>query len=179
MRWQDIDLKQKIWTIPGTVAKNGNAHAVPLSGMAVELLESVPKITPKGLVFTTTRVTPISGFSRAKKRLDNEILAAMREQAVKRKEEPEKVKALPEWRLHDLRRTAATGMASLRIPPHIVEAVLNHKSGTVSGVAAVYNRFDYADEKRAALEAWASKMQSLLSGGDGDKVLVMRERVAK
>jgi len=178
MRWSDIDMKEKIWTIPGTIAKNGNTHAVPLSGMAVELLKLIPKITPKGLVFTTTRTTPVSGFSRAKERLDNAILTTLREQAIEQNEKPEKVKPLPEWRWHDLRRTAATGMASLRFPPHIVEAVLNHKSGTVSGVAAVYNRFDYAKEKRDALEAWSNKVQSIVSGGDDEKILMIREGVA-
>jgi integrase len=62
--------------------------------------------------------------------------------------------AIPKWTLHDLRRTAATGMARLNFPPHVVEKVLNHASGTIRGVAAVYNRFAYLDERRSALEAW-------------------------
>ena len=72
---------------------------------------------------------------------------------------------IPPFTIHDLRRTAATGMAGLRFPPHVVEAVLNHRSGTRRGVAGVYNRFDYADEKRAALDAWARYVTQLVEGG--------------
>ena len=68
------------------------------------------------------------------------------------------------WILHDLRRTAATGMAELGIPPHIIEAVLNHVSGARAGVAGVYNRAAYAPEKKAALERWAAHIEGLVSG---------------
>ena len=61
---------------------------------------------------------------------------------------------IPHWTFHDLRRTAATGMARLNFPPHVVDKILNHASGTIRGVAAIYNRFEYRDERRAALEAW-------------------------
>jgi len=174
MHWQDIDLQKKQWTIPSAQAKNGNTHAVPLSSTAAEILKAVPKIDTKGLVFTTTGRTPISGFGRAKERMDTAIINAL-EQAAPKMRKTEKVKTIPAWCWHDMRRTAATGMASLRFPPHIVEAVLNHKSGTVSGVAAVYNRFDYVDEKRAALEAWANKVQSILTNDVADNVLTLRK----
>ena len=62
---------------------------------------------------------------------------------------------IPPWRIHDLRRTAATGMARIGQPIHVVEAVLNHKSGAISGVAAVYNRYSYLEEKRKALNDWS------------------------
>jgi len=67
------------------------------------------------------------------------------------------------WTLHDLRRTVATGLASLQVPPHVVEKLLNHTSGTFSGVAGVYNRFAYQNEMRAALEQWESRLQELLA----------------
>ena len=70
---------------------------------------------------------------------------------------------IPDWRLHDLRRTAATGMARLNIAPHVVDKILNHSGGTIRGVAAVYNRFAYLDERRAALEAWGRYVGSLMS----------------
>jgi integrase len=70
---------------------------------------------------------------------------------------------IPPWRLHDLRRTAATGMAEIGIAPHIVEAALNHISGAKAGVAGTYNRAAYAEEKRAALERWATHVQGLVS----------------
>ena len=69
---------------------------------------------------------------------------------------------IPPWVLHDLRRTAATGMARLNFPPHVVDKVLNHISGTIRGVAAVYNRFEYLDERRAALEAWGQYVEKLV-----------------
>jgi integrase len=73
---------------------------------------------------------------------------------------------LPPWVLHDLRRTAASGMASLAVPPHVVEAVLNHKSGVIRGVASVYNRYSYATEKRAALDAWGQHVAALTAPFD-------------
>jgi integrase len=70
---------------------------------------------------------------------------------------------IPAWVLHDLRRTAATGMARLNFPPHVVDKVLNHVSGTIRGVAAVYNRFEYLEERRAALEAWGRYVQNVVA----------------
>jgi integrase len=69
---------------------------------------------------------------------------------------------IDDWILHDLRRTAATGMARLNIAPHVVDKILNHVSGTIRGVAAVYNRHAYLDERRAALEAWSRHVESLV-----------------
>ena len=68
------------------------------------------------------------------------------------------------WILHDLRRTATTGMARLKFPPHVVDRVLNHTSGTIRGVARVYNRFDYLDERKAALEAWGRAVEAIATG---------------
>lgn len=141
------------WTIPAARSKNGDEHTVPLPAAAVALLEGVPRIAGRaGHIFTTTGASAVSGFTRAKDRLDIEM--------VKLNEgEP-----IPAFTLHDLRRTAATGMAGLGFPPHVVEAVLNHRSGTRRGVAGVYNRFTYADEKAAALEAWSRRVLSLVEG---------------
>ena len=130
------------WNIPGERTKNKRAHIVPLAPLARELLSAV--IGDGKLIFTTTGRSPISGWSKIKKRLDS-------------------VMAIPSWRLHDLRRTAATGMAEIGIAPHIVEAALNHISGAKAGVAGTYNRAAYAPEKRAALERWAAHVQRLVS----------------
>jgi hypothetical protein len=89
----------------------------------------------------------VSGFSHWKSRLDVAMFNT------KSDELGDKAEAIPHWILHDLRRTAATGMARLNIPPHVVDKVLNHVSGTIRGVAAIYNRFEYREERRAALEA--------------------------
>ena len=81
---------------------------------------------------------------------------------------------IADWRLHDLRRTAATGMARLNIPPHVVDKVLNHSSGAIRGVAAIYNRFEYLDERRAALEAWGRYVCDLVSTQKTNIVMLPR-----
>ena len=135
--------------------KNNRAHEVHLSDAAVQVLRSVPRVG-NGLVFTTNG-RPVSGFSQGKKRLDAAMLKA------KQDELGDKAAPIPHWILHDLRRTAATGMARLNIPPHVVDKVLNHVSGTIRGVAAVYNRFEYLDERRAALDAWGRYVVDLVT----------------
>ncbi|MBX3564835.1 MAG: tyrosine-type recombinase/integrase [Sphingomonas sp.] len=142
MRWSEIDFTQKTWTIPAERSKNGKAHFVPLSAYALELLAEVPRFLDCDYVFTTKRTSPVSGFSKALRRL---WLAT----------------GADDWRYHDLRRTAASGMAQARVQPHVIEKVLNHMSGKISGVAAVYNRYEYADEMRAALEDWGAYLERL------------------
>lgn len=166
MAWAELDLAAKKWTIPKERAKNGVAHEVPLSDTAVAILKSLPRIdAPKvdgvavraPLVFTTNGKTPVSGYSKAKSQLDEKITEVFKTAA------GEDFKGLPHWTFHDLRRTAASGMAGIGIAPHVVEAVLNHRSGTIKGVAAVYNRYSYADEKAQALDAWARKLAGIVA----------------
>jgi integrase len=133
------------WTIPGTRTKNHRTHILPLAPLARDVLGEVQPIHGVDLIFTTTGKTPVSGWSKTKRRLDG-------------------VMKIPPWRLHDLRRTAATGMAEIGIPPHILEAVLNHVSGAKAGVAGVYNRSLYTSEKKAALERWAVHIAGLVAG---------------
>ena len=156
MRWPEVDFEDRMWTIPAERAKNKRAHAVPLTETAIELLSSISRYSYLGeggfvvespFVFTTTGSTPVSGFSKTKKTLDNEILA--RRCAVASDAQP-----MPGWTFHDLRRTVTTGMARLGIHPHIADALLNHKDGIIRGVAAIYNQHGYLDERRRALEAW-------------------------
>jgi integrase len=163
MEWREVDLKHRAWTMPGQKSKNNRAHEIQLSEPSIAILKSAPR-TGDDLIFTMTGSTPVSGFSRAKNRLDAEMLAA------KRKELGKKCDAIPPWILHDLRRTAATGMARLNFPPHVVDKVLNHTSGTIRGVAAVYNRFEYLDERRAALEAWGRCVENLAAPGPANVV---------
>ena len=146
-RWSEIDLAAKTWTIVKERSKNGVAHEIPLSDTAVRILQGLPRIGEKkdGFIFTTTGATPVSGFSRAKAAVDK---------ATGPFDDP--------WVLHDLRRTVASGMAGLGIAPHVVEAVLNHRSGTIRGVAAVYNRYNYAAEKRDALDKWAARVAAIV-----------------
>jgi integrase len=144
MCWSEIDLKAKTWTIPKEKAKNGEAHCVPLSAQAVAVLETVPRVVSCDFVFSTTGTTPISGFSKAKGEIDAML--------------PPKMAA---WRLHDLRRTLATGMAKLGVDLPVIEKVLNHSSGSFAGIVGVYQRHKFEDEKRVALDKWAAHVVGL------------------
>jgi len=164
--WDEMELEgnNQLWVISADRSKNRKEHFVPLTATTLEIIQALPKIKPAEdekakpiYLFTTTGKTPVSGFSKAKIQLDAGILAIARKEAEERGEDPKDIYLEP-WTYHDLRRTAASGMARLSVPVHIVEAVLNHRSGSIKGVAAVYNRYDYADEKRAALTAWANEL---------------------
>jgi integrase len=162
MRWSEVDLDKRTWTLPRQRAKSDREHEVQLSEAAVDVLRSLTRIASDGneqdgLVFTTTGRTAVSGFGNVKRRLDA-MMAEARRRSLGLSESTE----IPDWRLHDLRRTATTGMARLNFPPHVVDKVLNHVSGTIRGVAAVYNRFEYLEERRAALEAWGRYVGTLV-----------------
>ncbi len=147
MRWSELDLDKGTLTLKAERTKNATLHVVPLPRQAIDILKTIPHFQGSDYVFTTTGVSPISGFGRFKKRLETFVgLDA------------------EDWRFHDLRRTAATNMAILGVQPHIIEAVLNHKTGVVSGVAAVYNRHLYFDEKREALQIWGDYVEKLCEG---------------
>ena len=126
---------------------------------AVVLLAGQPAREGRDLVFGS-RAGPFSGWSKAKTELDARMLAAL-------KAERGAMAVLEPWRLHDLRRTAATRMGDLGVQPHVVEAVLNHVSGSKAGVAGIYNRAAYRDEKRAALALWADRVMELVRAPDG------------
>ncbi len=138
MRWDEIE--GDIWTLPSARTKNKSVHNVPLVPFTRDIIDRQRKSFE--LVFTTTGNTPISGFSSAKDELD-------------------RISGVTGWRIHDLRRTCATGMARLKVPPHVVEKVLNHKNGEIRGVAAVYNRHGYIEETKEALGKWAAHLASL------------------
>jgi integrase len=149
MRWREIDLERRLWTIPKERAKNNKAHTVYLCSLAVAFLDDLPRLGD--LVFTTTGATPPSGWSRAKARLDRLITGYAGGTPV----EP--------WVLHDLRRSACSGMAELGVLPHIADKILNHASGTIRGVAAVYNKHQYGKERQAALELWGQHLEGLIA----------------
>jgi integrase len=173
MEWPELDLAKRIWVIPRHKVKNARAHEVHLSEAALAVIQSLPRIGD-GLIFTTTGENAVSGVSRAKRRLDIEMVKARRRllrfpeddggyrNAIGLPASKSLPIEIPGWTLHDLRRTAATGMARLNFPPHVVDKLLNHVSGTIRGVAAIYNRFEYLDERRAALEAWGQYVNKLM-----------------
>jgi integrase len=174
MKRTELRPQDRLWVIPTERVKNGQEHEVPLSNLATVLFESLPEIGKAGLVFTVTGETPVSGFSRAKMRMDVEILKLQKAEATARGENPDKVQPLPNWTLHDLRRTGASGMARLGIQLPVIEKVLNHTSGSFRGVVGVYQRHSYAEEKRKALDAWASFVQSTVSGKRPANLVALR-----
>jgi integrase len=139
------------WHLSGNRTKNHKPHIVPLCPVARELIDSVPVIEGCPYVFSTTGLRPVSGWSKTKARLDTAMLALAN-------------KEIAPWTLHDLRRTAVTGMADLGIAPYVIEAVVNHISGAKAGVAGVYNRSEYAAEKASALARWAQHVLGIVSG---------------
>ena len=145
MRWGELGLDRGLWTLPRGRVKNDTGHEVPLSGPAIEILRGLHRVRDSDLVFTTTGDHRVSGFSKAKDR----ITAAA---------------GVQDWRLHDLRRKAASGMARLGISLPVIEKILNHSSGSFAGVVGVYQRHSFSDEKRAALETWARFVMSLVEG---------------
>jgi len=167
--------KEPVWTIPAPRAKNGTEHLVPLAPLAVEIIKGLPVINESDLLFTTNGETTVSGFSRAKTRLDETMLRIARKEAEERGDDPDEVTIEP-WVLHDFRRTAASGMAALGIQPHVVEAVLNHKSGTIKGVAAIYNRHDYFEEKKRALIRWERHVKAIIAAEPGSNIVAFQGR---
>jgi integrase len=155
MTWPEIDFSHRIWTIPAARAKNGKAHMVHLSNEALAVLK---RVEPRGrFVFSHTGAKPFRRFSQAKQRLDQ-------------------LSGVTNWRLQDLRRTCVSGMARLGVAPHVADKILNHQSGTISGVAAVYQRHDFLAERKAALLQWSDHVGTLLGQSSGEYVHRRRKR---
>jgi integrase len=144
LRWSEIDQDAKAISLAGERTKNGEPHTIPLSNAALTLIKDLPRIAGSELVFTTNGKTPVSGWSKAKRQLDS---AADK---------------MPNWTVHDIRRTVATGLQKLGINLQTIEAVLGHTSGSRSGVVGVYQRHSFDAEKRAALEAWGKHVMGLV-----------------
>lgn len=153
LKWSELDLGRSLIVLPPDRTKNLRQHEVPLSRQARAILQRQPKRKGRDFIFGIGEAG-FSGWSKSKERLDQALLAAHRK--INRKAKP-----LPDWRLHDLRRTAATGMAELGTQPHIIEAVLNHVSGHKAGVAGIYNRARYESEMRNALQRWADHVEAI------------------
>jgi integrase len=187
MRWSELNLKKAEWIIPAARAKNNKEHIVDLAPAAVSIIERIalaqekarlnepaPKASDvadllaqtSALLFSTTGETAVSGHGHAKALLDLHVetvrLTLARKAKVQKDAGP-----IPAWRIHDLRRTAATGMASLGYPPHVIERVLNHVSGVTSGLVGVYQHYQYRAERKAALLAWAEHVSTVIGELEG------------
>lgn len=166
----DAEIENGIWHLRATRTKNGRSHVVPLSEPARTVLARKVRIySEAGYVFCTNGTNPVSGFAKAQKRLRSALLEISAEETGKDVQ-------VPSWTFHDLRRTAATGMARLGIAVRVTEAVLNHVSGTGSGIVAVYQRHDFAEEKRQALEAWGQYVKGLVEEGGGKELQPLEAR---
>jgi integrase len=153
LQWSEVDLGQSLIRLPPERVKNKRLHQLPLSLQAKAILERQLRRNDRDLIFGIGE-GGFSGWSDCKARLDAVIFG-------KRREDDRKTKPMADWRLHDLRRTAATGMAELGVLPHIVETILNHVSGHRAGVAGIYNRARYENEMREALERWADHVEEI------------------
>jgi integrase len=142
MTWAELSDDLAVWTIPASRAKNGKTHVVPLPEPAREILRNAHRL---GDYVFATRERPFSTWAAAKNALD-------------------KCSGVTDWRLHDLRRTVATGLQRLGVRLEVTEAVLNHTSGSRGGIVGVYQRHTWADEKRQALEAWAGRVMDIVEG---------------
>ena len=155
MRSEELSADGKTWTIPSERTKNKRVHVVPLPDLARQI---IGQHRDSGFVFSTDGHSPVSSINKLKQRLD------------------ERMKTSQPFRIHDIRRTAATHMAELGITPHVIEACLNHVSGSRAGVAGIYNRAAYSKEKEAALARWAAHVSGLVSGKSASVVDIGRHR---
>jgi integrase len=150
MEWTELNIDKATWTIPAARSKNNKAHTVHLCDQAVALLSKIDHFGE--FVFTTTGTGPFKGFSKSKKQLDNQC-------------------GITDWVLHDIRRTVVTGMAGLKVSHEVADKVLNHQTGVISSTAAVYQRHEFLDERKEAMDKWAEHVQGLIdAAGDADPV---------
>ena len=140
MVWSEIDMGKAVWTLPAERAKNGRSHMVHLSSRVIEILNAQSKASE--LVFTNSAGHVFTEYAIYKHMLDDAC-------------------GVRNWVIHDLRRTVVSGMAALGIAPHVADKILNHQSGSISGVAAVYQRHEFLNERKAAMELWDDHIASL------------------
>jgi integrase len=140
LRWDELDEQSRTWSIPGSRTKNKKAHIVHLSEQAWRVVEVRPRGTH---VFATAGIKPFSAFAKGKSAIDQ-------------------LCDVSGWRVHDLRRTVVSGMARLGVPPHVADKILNHQAGTISGVAAVYQRHEFLTERKEALNRWGAHVAQIV-----------------
>jgi integrase len=140
--WDEFDLEGRTWLLPNARTKNAKPHIVHLSNQSIVVVQRLQRSGE--FVFSVSGSKPFSAFSWAKSQLDE-------------------LSGVKGWRLHDLRRTCVSGMARLGIAPHVADKILNHQAGTISGVAAVYQRHEFLSERRQALDLWGAHLGTILS----------------
>ena len=166
MRWTELDcaVAPTMWALPGERAKNGRQHRVHLSAAAREVIAAVPKVSGNAHVFPGRDGKAIAAFSAVKKQVDAALDAAGT--------------PIEGWRFHDFRRAGVTVLSGMGFPPHVVDKLLNHETGTLSAVARIYNRQEYQAERAAALDAWASLIVAAAQGREPASNIVSLVRAA-
>ncbi len=150
--WAELAADLSTWTVPAERAKNGRAQVVPLAPVAQAVLKGLERDQGQPLVFALPGGTPVVAFSTIKAAIDGQIAKNEAEAAERAGRE---VKAMAAWTYHDFRRSGVTALAGLGFAPHVCDRLLNHVTGAIQGVAAVYQRAEFLAERKAALEAWA------------------------
>jgi integrase len=160
LSWAEVNFAEKQIVLPAARTKNERPHIVAINDLALEILEKAQEEkveSEEGLVFTLSG-DRLNGWSKFRGRLYEAVEGSL-------EKKPER------WTLHDLRRSAATHMSeSLKIAPHVIDKILNHSTGAIRGVAAIYNRGEFLDERRAALEAWGRYVDALVNGANSNVV---------
>lgn len=161
--WKELHRGREEWILPATRSKNAEANVVPLSAKVIALLDELvgSETWPRaGPVIRSSVGTPLTAFSKGKKLLDAAIsrMVAKRSGGLIQADDAD----LPGWRVHDIRRTVATGLQRLGTRFEVTEAILNHRSGSRAGVAGIYQRYGWSAEKREALDAWARHVATLI-----------------
>ena len=158
MRWDEINLQTRTWTLPAARTKNKRQHDIPITDAMLAILNAQPRIKGCAYILTNDGKTAASNYGKSKRALDALLPPDM-----------------PHWVLHDLRRSCASGMARLGVSLPIIEKVLNHVSGSFGGIVSVYQRHDFAGEKRAAMDAWAKHIMGLTED-EGNTILLASRR---
>ena len=169
MARDELNLRHRLWVIPGARAKNGHAHSVPLSDMAVQVIEAALADAGKksAFVFPGENGGPLTSPV---------VSSAIARAHIADADRPRGRFGIAAWSTHDLRRTVLTNLARIGVAPHLIAHVANHRSLTKAGVTfAHYVQHSYEGEKRQALELWADRLQAIISGA-GARIVPMRGR---
>jgi integrase len=158
MSRREVDQDHQLWNLPAERTKNGRPHTIPLSTQAWTLIEARPRFADCNFVFSADGKRAVNNWDEVKHRISAKAGVTA-----------------SSWRLHDLRRTCASGMQRLGVSVPVIEKALNHTSGTFRGIVGVYQTHDYADEVRVALQRWADRVDELV-GGKPAKVVKLRVR---
>ncbi|MFO1099755.1 MAG: site-specific integrase [Xanthobacteraceae bacterium] len=157
LRWSEVDFEKGEITLPAERVKNGRVHVIPMPGTMAAILGARTRIEGRDLVFGRGN-GPFSGWSKSKAQLDERIAEPM-----------------PEWTIHDLRRSFVSGLARIGVDLPVIEKLVNHSSGSFAGVVGIYQRHSFAAEKATALARWDEHIASVVDGRPSKIATLKRE----